>query len=301
MKYKTYIAVLAIFACITVASGVFFHYYTISSAYEQAIELIQSGQYESALKNLEAVNRNTFDSDEFVFDMKYGGRLSDYYKNSGALYAYALAQKEYNSEGKWMGRIDTVLDFIPQSYDGEFSNDIRTFKGYFEIEYENYMAEQIRIAEEREKAIIASYANKFPYEGMSEKYIDCTLMGKHHEYKSEVAGGGMRWEHTVQKYYWENIEGDTMLYVDCVDGVVRNVIKYGVDYFWTADGRPIYSAVNPHKYSYKKKSKKTDKKEDPYDVYEYSDAEDFYYDHEDDFWDYYDAEDYYDDAWAEYE
>lgn len=298
MKYKTYIAVLAIFACITVASGVFFHYYTINSTYEQAIELIQSGQYESALKNLEAVNRNTFDSDEFVFDMKYGGELSDYYKNSGALYAYALAQKEYNSEGKWMGRIGTVLDFIPQSYDGEFSNDIKTFKGYFEIEYENYMAEQRRIAEEREKAIIASYANKFPYEGMSEAYINCTMMGKadKHINKSNKSD----WKYDL--YYWNANDGNTMLVVTCINGEVSHISKYGTGYYWTADGKPNYNAKNPYtSSSYKKKTKKTDKKEDPYDVYEYSDAEDFYYDHEDDFWDYYDAEDYYDDAWAEYE
>lgn len=37
-------------------------------------------------------------------------------------------------------------------------------------------------------------------------------------------------------------------------------------------------------------------KDDPYDVYDYSDAEDFYYDNYDDFYDYEDAEDYYE-AW----
>ena len=36
-------------------------------------------------------------------------------------------------------------------------------------------------------------------------------------------------------------------------------------------------------------------KPDPYDVYDYYDAEDFYYDHYDDFYDYYDAEDYFND------
>lgn len=37
--------------------------------------------------------------------------------------------------------------------------------------------------------------------------------------------------------------------------------------------------------------------DDPYDVYEYDDPEDFYYDWADDFWDYEDAEDYWEDAW----
>lgn len=36
---------------------------------------------------------------------------------------------------------------------------------------------------------------------------------------------------------------------------------------------------------------------DPYDVYEYDDPEDFYYDWMEDFWDYEDAEDYWEDAW----
>ena len=36
---------------------------------------------------------------------------------------------------------------------------------------------------------------------------------------------------------------------------------------------------------------------DPYDVYDYSDPEDYYFDWEDDFEDYEDAEDYWDSAW----
>lgn len=41
--------------------------------------------------------------------------------------------------------------------------------------------------------------------------------------------------------------------------------------------------------------------DDPYDVYEYSDPEDFYYDNSEDFDGYDDAETYYDDAWREVE
>ena len=36
---------------------------------------------------------------------------------------------------------------------------------------------------------------------------------------------------------------------------------------------------------------------DPYDVYDYSDPEDFYFDWEDDFEDFEDAEEYWEDAW----
>ena len=44
-------------------------------------------------------------------------------------------------------------------------------------------------------------------------------------------------------------------------------------------------------------SKNSTRRNDPYDVYDYDDPEDFYYDHEDEFEDYEDAEDYYDEAW----
>ena len=41
--------------------------------------------------------------------------------------------------------------------------------------------------------------------------------------------------------------------------------------------------------------------DDPYDVFDYWDPEDFYYDHYDDFFDYYDAEDYFYEQWEPYD
>ena len=49
--------------------------------------------------------------------------------------------------------------------------------------------------------------------------------------------------------------------------------------------------------SSKKTSGKSRTKEDPYDVYSYSDPEDFYFDWEEDFDGYEDAEEYWEDAW----
>ncbi len=53
-------------------------------------------------------------------------------------------------------------------------------------------------------------------------------------------------------------------------------------------------------YSYGSSKKKKEYPDDAYDVYEYSDPEDFYYDNYDDFFEYEEAEDYYNDAWSEY-
>ena len=129
---------------------------------------------------------------------------------------------------------------------------------------------------------------KIPYEGMSEEYIDCTMMGKHHAYENKVIGEGMRWETTVQKYYWKNVDGDTILYVDCEDGVVKDVIKYGIGYFWTEDDKPNFNGKNPYTSSGYKSKKKAEE-----DVNDYYDPEDFYYDNYDDFWEYEEAEEYY--------
>ena len=53
------------------------------------------------------------------------------------------------------------------------------------------------------------------------------------------------------------------------------------------------SSTPSSKYDNKKAKTKSHSHEDEYDVNSYSDPDDFYYDHYDDFFDYYDAEDYY--------
>ena len=50
-------------------------------------------------------------------------------------------------------------------------------------------------------------------------------------------------------------------------------------------------------YTYNRKKYRSKYYDDPYDVYEYNDPEDFYYDNEDDFDGAEDAEDYWDEAW----
>ena len=298
MKTKIYIAIVLVLICAMIFGGIYLNQKSIDTAYNYAITLIQNGSYEGALGELEKANPNILNRKDFKSDMKYGS-LNKCYKNTLPLYAYALAQQEYNAEDRYMQTVNDYLALIPSDYSGELSEEIKTFKGNFKPQYDDFLEEEKRKAEElriqiekSNQEFLASLKTKIPYEGMSEKYIDSTIMGKHHKYKNEVVGGGMRWETTVQKYYWENIEGDTILYVDCEDGVVKDVIKYGVDYFWTSDGRPIYSAVNPYRHS-KKKSSTKKSYDDPYDVNDYSSPEDFYDDNYDDFWDYEEAEDYY--------
>ena len=67
---------------------------------------------------------------------------------------------------------------------------------------------------------------------------------------------------------------------------VTDVIK--MNYYWTEDGMPNTSGVPidqfaKYKRKYSSKSTEKKKKSDPYDVYDYDDPEDFYYDNYDDF------------------
>lgn len=134
------------------------------------------------------------------------------------------------------------------------------------------------------------YRNIEPYKGMSEDYINLTSFGKANvvdtsnykdyltfhnkdEYKKYIwkyPDGSIKAEATVR--YWDNQHNRS------TDGYISYITFYD---------QPIPTKSNYNYSSTKSKSK------DYYNVEDYSDPEDFYYDYEDDFDDYYDAEDYY--------
>ena len=57
------------------------------------------------------------------------GSVDKTYKNTIPLYAYALAQYEYNSEDKSMYDVNEYLELISEDYNGELCEEIKTFKG----------------------------------------------------------------------------------------------------------------------------------------------------------------------------
>ncbi len=289
MKKIVYaIVILSITAGLTVGAN-YLEKRAIDNAYNNAVSFIQSGFYRRALDQLEIANPNLLDEDDFKDDLKYG-KLNEVYKNSVQLYAYALAQIEYNEENKSMYFVNEYLNIIPKDYSGDLSNEINTFKGNFKPQYDEFLEEQKRRDEElkRELAEIRrkryeELKTKIPYEGMDEAYIDKTIMGKRH--KIDVTS-----KYGYTKYYWYTNSGDIMLIVTCKGGKVTSVSRYGWGYYWTDDIKPIWNGKNPYK---NKKSSSSKKKSDPYNVYDYSDPEDFYYDNYDDFWEYEEAEDYF--------
>ena len=292
MKRVFYIMVSLLVIGALVFGGIYLNKKSIDTAYNYAITLIQNGSYEGALKELEKANPNLLDRKEFKDDVKYH-KLSEVYKNTVPLYAYALAQIEYNSESEYlayMPAVNSYLELIAKDYNGELCEEIKTFKENFKPQYEEYLAERkhldeelMRKAAESERQFYAKLRTKIPYEGMSESDINKTIMGNYHEIDTSSKYG-------YTKYYWRTNYGEIMLIVTCKDRKVTSVSRYGWGYFWTEDIKPIWNGTNPYK---NKKSRSSRKKSDSYDVNEYSDPEDFYYDNYDDFWDYEEAEDYY--------
>ena len=290
MKKVLYIVVTLLVIGAMIFGCVYLNQKSIDDAYNYAINLIQNGSYEGALGELEKANPNLLNRKEFKDDIKYQ-KLNEAYKNTVSLYAYALAQAEYNDEDKSMYTVNDYLELIPSEYNGELSEEIKTFKENFKPQYEEFLAEQkrrdeelrLRI-EESERQFYAKLKTKIPYEGMSESDINKTIMGRYHEIDTSSKYGNT-------EYYWRTNSGEIMLIVTCKEGKVTSVSRYGWGYFWTEDIKPIWNGTNPYRNKKSSSSKKS--YSDPYNVNDYSDPEDFYDDNYDDFWDYEDAEDYY--------
>lgn len=271
--------------------GIYLNKKSIDNAYNYAITLIQNGSYEGALLELEKANPNLLDRKEFKDDLKYQ-KLNDAYKNTVPLYAYALAQAEYNDENKSMYTVNDYLELISTDYSGELCEEIKNFKGNFKPQYDEFLEEEKRKAEElrlqieeSNRQFYAKLKTKLPYEGMSEDYIDSTMMGKHDKLIADDDND----DFVYNVYYWNANNGDTMLAVSCINGKVDHVSKYYEWAYWTSDGKPKPNGTNYRSSSTKKRNKNSD----PYNVNDYSDPEDFYDDNYDDFWDYEEAEDYY--------
>lgn len=290
VKKKIITAVILLVICGLIFGGIYYNK-AVDKGYKNIITLIENGSYEQALAEFENANPDVLERDDFKFDIKYGD-LCKCYKNTVYLYAYALAHVEYNSENRYMTVVNDYLQFIPIDYMGELSEEIKIFKDNFKSQYEEYLAEQEREAKRQEQEYIASLKNKIPFEGMQEKYINSTAVGNADKHESKyVKGRGSKLGYDLDKYYWYSDNNkDMVLFVECKDGKVTDVRKYYESVYWTSDGMPKFWATRPIRST---KPKSSTKKEDPYNVNDYNDPEDFYDDNYDDFWDYEEAEDYY--------
>lgn len=290
MKKVLLYIIVSLLAIGTTILGVFgLRHKLLVDAYNNAITLIENGSYEEALTEFE--NTNVLKREDFKHGKTYLYR-DECYKNTVPLYAYALARIEYNTEDRYPVYINNCLQFIPSDYNGELSEEINTFKEEFKPLYDEYIAEKEREAKKREEEYLAWLKTKIPFKGLEKERINSTATGPADKHKSEfIEGWGSNPGRSVDKYYWYSDDmKDKVLYVRCEDGIVVDVYKYYESTYWTFDGMPKFWATRQRRTTYNNTSTK---KEDPYNVNDYYNAEDFYDDNYDDFWDYEDAEDYY--------
>ena len=279
MKTKIYIFIVLVLICATIFGGIYLNRKSIDTAYNYAITLMQNGSYEGALGELEKANPNILNRKDFKSDMKYGS-LNKCYKNSLPLYAYALAQQEYNSEDRYMQTVHDYLELIPADYSGELSEEIKTFKENFKPQYDEFLEEEKRKAEERLKIEREQEAerlrNSVPYIGMSESKIGDTILGRNYEVLSSY-----EWEKgekiPVNIYHFK--KGSSIIFVaKCMRGSV----------FYVNDDRDD-PWKTPSNNSYKNRSDN----DNPYNVNDYDTPDEFYEDNYTRFWDEDEAIDFY--------
>lgn len=242
------------------------------TAYLEAVECLKDGKYDMAMRLLEKANKKNFDETDFSYSYYFANNASKYYKNTAVLYVYAKA-RALRRQGENAKAVYAYLDDIPENYEGEQSGVILAFKRRSYDEYMAYLeAERIR----KEKEELERARSSVPYVGMSEKLINDTILGTNYEivHNSEYEYGKK-----LQANVYRFKKGNAIIFVArCLKGKVDSVSDYRDDP-WILK---TYTGT-----------KKRSEKDDPYNVNDYSDPEDFYDDNYDDFWDYEDAEDYY--------
>ena len=153
-------------------------------------------------------------------------------------------------------------------------------KNFTEVQYEKYMAQKEKEEEEKMRK------KDEPYKGMKEKYINITLLGRAKEKRTEHYWRdtpGKRTQDIQYRYMWYNSNGTKKFMAVCRNGRVSSVVEF-------------VPSTASRKNSYSGNTSRNNTRKDMYDVQDYDDPEDFYYDHADEFDDIQDAEDYWEEA-----
>lgn len=267
MKAIHKILIIILIAAVVCSFPAYYIYCAVQ--YNKAITLVEQHNYSEAEEILVKYEKsNYFDDLPYVLS-----------------YARICMLGDTDSDTR---EIHYMLEDIPESYSGKFAEEISEIRADNDKKYGEYQERLQKAYEEAEAKRKAEMKTRMPYEGMSESYINDTMVGKADNHK---------YDKYSDKYTWYAYNGkDVVLIVECKDGKVTDIIKYWEGVYWNSDGTPNFGASKPASSRSKSKSS-TKQKEDEYDVYDYSDPDDFYYDHEDEFDSYEDAEDYFDDAW----
>ncbi|MCM1315227.1 MAG: hypothetical protein NC244_07670 [Alistipes senegalensis] len=236
--------------------------------FNEMTTLIEQGKYAEAVSYIESVN------------------CEDKYN---VLYSYARCQQCKNEDV-----VDAYFYIrqIPKTYNGIFADEIKMLREECEQAYDEYHAAKKKQQEDFENAL----KSKLPEIGLEEKYIDMTILGKHSSSRrifDDLYGRRV----IFFEYSWgsEVNFGEIAYTATCLDGKVwrtEKSPKYNIRY--NSDGTVEFIKIPNSKTIYQRIEYPSNK----YNVYDYHDPEDFYYDNEEDFYDNGDAEEYFDDAWS---
>lgn len=239
------------------------------------------------------------------------------YKNNNFEITYEKL-KELNPENTWIFKKEAEK-FKNKFLNSEKGKNIA--KRLIEEEKRNKELNKFR--EETNKWREENISKIGPYMGMEESYINNTMLGKYNENKVEEKDYTFEIGDYKKIYIWKDNKGYEICkavvtkYKDNDYAVVEYVEFLGEN--WEKEllyngkddelkeeftiGRykgKLYKDKNLENNYIENKSDEDMIEEyaNEYDVYEYSDADEFYYDHKDDFEGYEDAEQYYEDAWS---
>ena len=160
-------------------------------------------------------------------------------------------------------------------YAGKYSEEMRAAERDIDTQYKEYVAQKEK--EKREEI-----KRDTPYKGMEEKYINATILGRAQEKRTEHYWRDtprQRTQDIQYRYMWYDSNGAKKFMAVCRNGRVSSVVKF------------VPSSASGSKGNYMGNNSG-----DMYDVQDYDDPEDFYYDHIDEFDDIQDAEDYWEEA-----
>lgn len=239
------------------------------------------------------------------------------YKNKNYEITYEKL-KELNPENTWIFKKDAEK-FKNKFLNSEKGKNIAKRL----IEEEKRTKELNKFREETNKWREENISKIGPYMGMEESYINNTMLGKYNENKVEEKDYTFETGDYEKIYIWKDNKGyeicravvtkyeyndyavvehveflgenwEKKLLYNGKDDKLKKEFTIGI-----YNGK-LYSdiRVEDNNIEYKNDEEIVDEYTNEYDVYEYSDADEFYYDHQDDFEGYEDAEQYYEDAWS---
>ena len=232
--------------------------------YEKAEECMDAGKYDEAIELLE--------------------KLPGYYEDVEYIIQYAkFCDAVQNGEG--IEELYKLIWYVPKGdeYSSKYIEEMRKAQKDTEEQYKKYMAQKEKEEEEKMRK------KDEPYKGMKEKYINITLMGRAKEKRTEHYWRdtpGKRTQDIQYRYMWYNSNGAKKFMAVCRNGRVSSVVEF-------------VSSTTSGKKTYRGNTSRNNDRKDMYDVQDYDDPEDFYYDHADEFDDIQGAEDYWEEAQSE--